>query len=147
MALIRDFDIPNTGLTASNAYHVVSNVKVVKRNFNVSPPPDPSREDLLTEDESNTRSDLEIYWKAGYIGHITILVYASKEARDGNKNPIGCISENLASSGVAPELYPKTVGGELQFMVDNTSTESVLTQAYNFLKTTEYYIECRNQGG
>jgi hypothetical protein len=37
MALLRDYELPGTGLIASNAYHVVTNVKVEKRmaDFNV----------------------------------------------------------------------------------------------------------------
>ena len=31
MALIRDYELPGTGLVVPNAYHVVTNVKVEKR--------------------------------------------------------------------------------------------------------------------
>ena len=48
MALIRDYELPGTGLVIPNTYHVVTNVKVEKRIADFKPPVDNSRPDGLT---------------------------------------------------------------------------------------------------
>ena len=49
MALLRDFEIPGTGVVVDNAYHLVTNVRTEKRLQDITPPPDSSREDGLLE--------------------------------------------------------------------------------------------------
>ena len=66
MALIADYELPDTGIIIPNAYHVVMGVLVEKRLQDIKSPIDNSREDKLTAGwkiEGN-----EVVWKAGYIG-------------------------------------------------------------------------------
>jgi len=134
MALVKDFEIPGTGVTVDNAYHVIVNVKTEKRLQDIPPPPDPSREDGLTAGDRGP----EVYWKAGYIGWISILVYASEEARQSGKQAIGAFGSSPTEVGVSG-LYTDGTAFDIKFMIDPDSSDSILTQAYNHLKSTEYY--------
>ena len=137
MALVRDFEIPNTGVTVNDAYHLIVNVTTEKRLQDVPPPPDSSTKTGLTE---NGQGD-PVYWKAGYVGRITLEVYASKQARDEGKTPIGGIGIN-PTDVMHPELKTVCTPGKdfkVLFFIDPDSADSILTQAYNHLKTTEYY--------
>ena len=73
MALIRDFELPSTGLIAPNAYHVVTKVTTEKRLNDIPPPPDPTIPGGLTVRPAD---DHEVYWRAGYIGRISICIYS-----------------------------------------------------------------------
>ena len=64
MALLRDFEIPGTGVVVDNAYHLITNVRTEKRLQDIALPPDSSTEDGLTAGDHGP----EVYWKAGYIG-------------------------------------------------------------------------------
>jgi len=137
MALVRDFEIPNTGVTVNDAYHLIVNVATEKRLHDFPVPPDSSNETGLT---AGDRGD-PVYWKAGYIGRITLEVYASKEARDTGKAPIGGIGMN-PTDVMHPDLKTVCTPGkdfQVLFFIDPDSSDSILTQAYNHLKTTEYY--------
>jgi len=137
MALIRDFEIPGTGVTVNNAYHLVVNVTTEKRLHDILPPPDSSTKSGLTEGE---RGD-PVYWKSGYVGRIALEVYASKTARDDGKTPIGGIGVN-PTDVMHPDLKTVCTPGKdfkVLFFVDPTSSDSLLTQAYNHLKSTDYY--------
>lgn len=113
MALIRDFELPDSGATVSNAYHVITEVQVHKR---VVPFP------IVNRDKDPLNGGV------GYVGIIFVSVYASKQAREDNKKPIAYINDAL------PEK-PCT----LKFAFDANSSDSSLTQAYNYLKSTSYY--------
>jgi len=134
MALVKDFEIPGTGVTVDNAYHVIVNVKTEKRLQDIPLPPDPSRENGLTDVDRGS----EVYWKAGYIGWISILVYASEEARQSGKQAIGAFGASPTEVGVNG-LYTDGTAFDIKFMIDPDSSDSILTQAYNHLKSTEYY--------
>ena len=134
MALVRDFEIPGTGVTVDDAYHVIVNVKTEKRLQDIPPPPDSSREDGLTAGDRGS----EVYWKAGYIGWVSILVYASQEARIDGKLAIGAFGATSTEAGVNG-LYTDGTAFDIKFMIDPDSSDSILTQAYNHLKSTEYY--------
>lgn len=134
MALIRDFDIPKTGVTVENAYHVVGGVKTTKRLQDIKPPADSSREDGLTAGDLGA----EVNWKAGYIGNITILVYASKQARDEGKEAIGGFSESPTDADTTALLEHDD---GIKFMIDPASDQSILAQAYAHLKTLPYYAD------
>jgi hypothetical protein len=138
MALVRDFEIPGTGVTVDDAYHVIVNVKTEKRLQDIPPPPDSSREDGLTAGDRGP----EVYWKAGYIGWISILVYASQEARTDGKKAIGAFGATPTEVGVNG-LYTDGTAFDIKFMIDPDSPDSILTQAYNHLKSTEYYSEAQ----
>lgn len=134
MALLRDFEIPGTGVVVDNAYHLVTNVRTEKRLQDVTPPPDSSREDGLTDMDMGP----EVYWRAGYVGSIEVTVFASAEARSNGKNHVGkfgdTVHEDIPDGIITPgEPY------EIKFFIDPDSSDSILTQAYNHLKSTEYY--------
>ena len=114
MALTRDYDVPGTGLTVTGAYFVISRIELVKRTADI---PDPTGS--AVRDDSN-----RVDWAAGYIGQLTIDVYASSAARLAGNIPIG-------SDGSRPEQY--------QFMLDIFSSTGIMEQAYTYLKTLPYY--------
>ena len=134
MALLQDFEIPGTGLVAPNAYHIIKSVKTDKRLAEILPPPDESTVSGLTEGD---RGD-EVYWRQGYVASISILVYVSKEARDNGAQAIGAFGDSPAEVEVNG-LFVDSKSFQVQFMVDTESSDSLLTQAYNHLKSTEYY--------
>ena len=138
MALVRDFEIPDTGVTVDDAYHVIVNVTTEKRLQDVQAPPDSNHPSGLT-----SGGDLgdPVYWKAGYVGRIALEVYASKTARDDGKTPIGGIGV-YPTDVMHPDLKTVCTPGKdfkVLFFVDPTSSDSLLTQAYNHLKSTDYY--------
>nr|BAR35339.1 hypothetical protein [uncultured Mediterranean phage uvMED] len=136
MALIRDFELPSTGLTAPNAYHVVKKVTTEKRLNDVPPPPDPSRPDELTE---RPAEDSEVYWRAGYVGKISIEVFVSREARDAGREPIGAITVNPTDVEFNGVLSSDIRNFDLHFFIDASSQESIISQAYTHLKSLVYY--------
>jgi hypothetical protein len=119
MALIRDYEIKETGLTVDNAYHVVKNVQVEKRYSDLPLPVDYTREDGITD--APERED--VYFKEGYVATIEIDIYFNQDCRNSGKKPLGSLG-NLR---------------EYKFMFDPESSETILSQAYSYLKTTEYY--------
>ena len=135
MAIQKNYIIGNTGLEVENAYHVIYNVYTERRLKNLMQPKMPNGSISLPD----------IRWKAGYIGRIAILVYNSKEDRDNRLKPIGAIvkyssdAAGRTSGAVDPNLYQITPPCELEFFIDETSSDSVLTQAYNYLNTIPYF--------
>lgn len=138
MALIQDYEIPGTGLTATNAYFVVTDVKVHKRMSDLKPPPDTGHPSGYTNggvwDEG-----LEVYWKAGYVADVHVTIWANKAARDNDQKPIGYAGVNATE--VEAELHIGTAGldQKCRFFLDMNSTDSHVTQAYNHLKSLEYF--------
>jgi len=135
MALIRDFEIPGTGVTVNNAYHVIVKVNTEKRLNDVLLPPDSSRPDGLTNQDRGP----EVYWKAGYVGKVAIEIFSSKQARDEGKLPIGAIAINPTEVQFNGVLSTDIKQFDLNFFIDATSQLSIVDQAYDHLKTTEYY--------
>lgn len=135
MALIRDFELPSTGLIASNAYHVIKKVTTEKRLNDIPPPPDSSRSDGVTPRQQGH----EVYWRAGYVGRISIEVYTSREARDNGKEPIGAITINPTDVEFNGSLSTDISDFDLNFFIDPTSQESIVDQAYTHLKGLVYY--------
>ena len=82
MALVREYEVPSTGLVAPNAYHVIKKVTTEKRLHDVPAPPDPSRTDGVTP----TQQGHEVYWKKGYVGRISIEIYTNKDEEILEKN-------------------------------------------------------------
>lgn len=134
MALIRDFEIPGTGLNVPNAYHVIVKVNTEKRLNDIPPPPDASRSDGLTQ-----HTGPEVYWKAGYVGRIAIEIFSSKEARDQGKSAIGAIAINPTDVQVNGVLSTDISNFDLNFFIDPSSQLSIIDQAYEHLKELEYY--------
>lgn len=113
MALLRDYEVPNTGLTVTGAYHVISSIKLNKRTTDV---PDPTESGV--RDSSNS-----IHWEAGYVAVVTVDVYATAEARNNGKISVGKVGNS----------------SEYTFMFDTTASDGIIEQAYAYLKTTTYY--------
>tara|TARA_Y100000401_G_scaffold71742_1_gene57807 strand:- start:1813 stop:2235 length:423 start_codon:yes stop_codon:yes gene_type:complete len=135
MALIREFTIPNTGLTIPTAYHLINQIRQEKRLEDIPLPKDSSREDGVTADGG--RDDID--YKKGYVGHISLEVYTSKEARDEGKFPIGAVSVDSAEvrfNGIVTDIDSH----QLMFMIDMESDQSITQQAYAHLKSGSYYL-------
>ena len=126
MGIIKTFEL-NSGLTASTAYHVIVKVDTIKRVV-----------DETDTEQMRPKNAPNHAWKAGYYGKISVATYASKEARDAGKVPI-------AMKAVYPTDVPYGYDGRMEtdslltFEIDVTSTQSVIEQAYNHLKTLDYY--------
>ena len=137
MALIRDYELPGTGLTVSNAYHVVTKVNVEKRMQDIEGPVDTSRPDGRTA--NSQEEGKEVYWKAGYIGEIAITVWKDGDARASGSNPLGFIGVNPSDNSYGVATGTEGMDHHCKFMLDMSSTASYTEQAYNHLLTTQYY--------
>lgn len=120
MALINDYEIPGTGVTVPNAYHVIVHLDVEKRNTDSAKPPSNYNVNAANSDDK---------WVAGYYGRIVVCVWKDKEQRDAGSQPLGMINANNAVNPV--------------FMIDTNSTDPYLTQAYNHLLLTNYYANAK----
>ena len=135
MALIRDYEIPGTGVVIPNCYHIVTKVDVEKRTHDIMPPPDSSMPNGLTAAPKGPDVD----FKAGYIGKIAVTVWKDAAARDNNARPLGFLGVNPTDNS-----YGAAIGNEkgdhiCKFFVDIHSDDNEITQAYKHLKTTDYY--------
>jgi len=135
MALIREYEIPSTGLIAPNAYHVIKKVTTEKRLHDIPPPPDSSRPNGATPRQQGH----EVYWKKGYVGRISIEIYTNRESRDSGKEPIGAITINPTDVEFNGSLSTDITDFDLNFFIDPTSQLSIVDQAYEHLKGLNYY--------
>lgn len=128
MALIKSYELA-TGIVAESAYHVVSDVITHKIPTDM-PDPAGARPDNAPD----------WAWKKGYYGRVCVQVFYNKAARDAGKLPI-------AQIGVYPTDMTADLRSEfksetnLHMTIDINSTKSVIEQAYDFLKTTNYYSD------
>jgi hypothetical protein len=135
MALQKNYVIGDTGIEVADAYHIIYNVYTERRLNNCIQPKLPSAMSPMPD----------IFWKAGHIGRIAILVYVSKEDRDNGNKPIGAIvkypsdAADRVTGAVDQNLYSTTSPFQLEFFIDDASSDSILTQAYNYLKTIPYF--------
>jgi hypothetical protein len=137
MALIKDYELPGTGLVVSNAYHVVTNVSIEKRTADVALPPDPTRPNGLTfADRGN---GTEVYWSAGYVATISLTVWKDRDARDNDARPIGFIGVNAADNKYGVNIGTQGMDHYCRFMLEVPSSLNHIEQAYRHLLTTEYY--------
>lgn len=137
MALLRNYEIPGTGLEVQNAYHVVTNVKIEKRTADIPPPPDSSRPNGLTmRDES---PGTEVYWKAGYVAEISVTIWKDKNARDSGARPLGFIGVNPADNQFGASIGTEGMDHKCRFFLEVPSTLNHIEQAYRHLLTTAYY--------
>ena len=137
MALIRDYELPGTGLVVPNAYHVVTNVKVEKRVADTAAPIDPTRPNGQTmgfRDESRS-----VFWKAGYIAEIAVTVWKDKSAREVDAKPIGFIGKNPSDNKHGVSIGTEGMDHRCVFFLEVPSELNHVEQAYNHLLTTEYY--------
>lgn len=165
MALQRDYIIPHTSLTISDAYHIVSDVEIKKRTQddpgpveqdhkpNIAPPiyAEVPEGRAMTEEEKNAQHPLNavptgsydgpigdpVYWQSGYTSQIKIEVYASKEARDSGKTPIAKLG--VGSTIIDEHLATKGMDSKIMFHTSTIDENSILAQAYTYLKSTDYY--------
>lgn len=137
MALIRDFEILGTGLTVSNAYHVVTKVDIEKRLKDIPGPPDSSQPDGITADSQEEGK--EVYWKAGYIGTVSIAVWKDREARESGSNAIGYVGTSASEKKHGVTVATPGEDVDIKFFLDMQSSASHIEQAYNHLLTTDYY--------
>lgn len=122
MALINDYEIPGTGVVVPTAYHVVTHIDVEKYVTNSATPP---------SNYSVNKPNADNEWIAGYYGRIVVSVWKDAEQKASGGQALGVINANNAVNPV--------------FMIDITSTDSYLTQAYNHLLLTDYYKNAVSQ--
>ena len=135
MALQTNYVIGDTGIEVPEAYHIIYNVYTERRLDNYIQPKLPA----------GMPPRPEISWKAGHVGRIAIFVYATKEDRDNGMRPIGAIVKYPSDAAdritgvIDQNLYTITTPFQLEFFIDDISSDSILTQAYNYLKTIPYF--------
>ena len=138
MALVKDFEIPNTGLIVKDAYHVIKKVDTEKRLNDIMPPVDNNSPTGYTSRDNEDQKQW-VYWKAGYIGKISIEIFQSKVASDQGKTPIGAIAINPTSVQINGITSTDVKDFDLNFFIDPKSQLSIVDQAYDHLMTLEYY--------
>jgi len=137
MALIRDYELPGTGLVIPNTYHVVTNIKVEKRMADFKQPVDNSRPDGLTPMNRSVGS--EVYWAAGYTAEVAVTVWKDKAARDADATPIGFIGTNPSDNKHGVSIGTAGMDHKCKFMLEVPSELDHMAQAYRHLLTTDYY--------
>ena len=137
MALLRDYELPGTGLVVPDAYHVVTNIKVEKRIVDTQAPPDPTRPDGLTMGFQT--AETHVYWKSGYTAEIAVTVWKDKAARDNDANPIGFIGRNPSDNKHGVTIGTAGMDHKCVFMLEVPSELDHMAQAYRHLLTTDYY--------
>lgn len=137
MALIRDYELPGTGVVIPNAYHVVTNVTIEKRTVDIKPPVDPTRPSgYTTRDES---IGTEVYWKAGYIAEAAVTIWKDKAAREADAKPIGFIGRNPSDNKHGVSIGTEGMDHHCRFFLEVPSELNHMEQAYRHLITTDYY--------
>jgi hypothetical protein len=137
MALLRDYELPGTGVTIENAYHVVTDIRVEKRVADLKPPVDNSMPDGYTP--MDTSEGTEVYWKAGYTAQIAVTIWKDKVARDNDAKPIGFIGTNPADNKYGVSIGTAGMDHKCVFFIDQSSSLDHMAQAYQHLLTTDYY--------
>jgi hypothetical protein len=137
MAILKDYELPGTGLIVPNAYHVVTNIKVDKRMADAQAPPDPTRPDGLTM--GFRTEETHVYWKSGYTAEIAVTIWKDKEARDNDSKPIGFIGTNPSDNKYGVSIGTAGMDHKCVFMLEVPSELDHMAQAYRHLLTTDYY--------
>lgn len=137
MALIKDYELPGTGVIVPNAYHVVTNVKIEKRITDVKPPVDTSRPSGFTKRDETPGT--EVYWKKGYVAEIAITVWKDKAAREADARPIGYMGVNPTDNAYGANIGTPGMDHKCKFFLEVPSEYSDLEQAYRYLLTLDYY--------
>jgi hypothetical protein len=138
MALQRDYTIPNTNYTVANAYHIITEVEVNKKNTDDAGP-------SQIEDHINVAAKENsdpVYWKKGYTSKLKVEVYANKQARLDGKKSIGILG--VQSSDIDSQLGTKGMDHKIVFYLDTNTDSSVFEQAYTYLKSTAYYSNAQD---
>jgi hypothetical protein len=128
MALIKRYELAN-GIVAEEAYHVISDVITHKIPTDI-PDPGGARPDNAPDH----------VWKKGYYGRVCVQVFYNKATRDAGKLPIahmGVYPTDIAAD-LRVEFRSET---NLMLTLDITSSKNIIDQAYEFLKSTQYYSD------
>jgi hypothetical protein len=137
MALIKDFEIPGTGVIVPNAYHVVTNVTIEKRMADTPPPVDTSRPDGFTvRDES---PGTEVYWIAGYVATIAVTIWKDQAARNNDAKPVGFVGTIAGDNKYGVSIGTAGMDHYCRFMLEVPSELDHMAQSYRHLLTTDYY--------
>ena len=137
MALLRDYELPGTGLVVPNAYHVVTSVNVEKRMADTLPPPDPTRPDGLTMGFQT--EETKVYWKSGYMAKVAVTIWKDKNARDIDAKPIGFIGKNPSDNKHGVSIGTEGMDHRCVFFLEVPSELNHIEQSYRHLLTTDYY--------
>lgn len=137
MALIQPYEIPNTGLTAPNAYFVVTDVKVQKRMQDIPTPPDAYHPTGLTN--GGVHEGPEVHWKKGYVATVTVTIWSDKQSREEGKKPIGFAGDNPTDMEAELNIGTEGLDHKCVFFLDMDSTDSHVVQAYSHLKSLDYF--------
>lgn len=132
MALIKAYET-RSGIEAPNAYHVIHKVDTFKRMVD-DPDPHGARPENAPDH----------VWKAGYYGRISVVIYASKAAREAGKMPIAARAvypTDVPGGYFAGEITTDTL---LNFGIDINSPKSVVEQAYDHLLNLQCYENALN---
>ena len=137
MALIKDYELPGTGVVIPNSYHVVTNVAIEKRTSNVPAPPDPTRPDGVTFGANQIGN--EVYWKAGYVAEASVTIWKDKAAIEADAKPIGFIGRNPSDNKYGVSIGTEGMDHHCRFFLQVPSELNHIEQAYKHLLTTDYY--------
>jgi len=136
MALIKSYELKN-GLDCPNAYHVIHNVVTTKRAVD-------------TEDPGGVRPDNapDHVWRAGYYGRASVVVYASKEAREAGKAPIAAYAQYPTEVPTADNSMEINIMQDqeqnMNFTIDMASEKTVVEQGYDHLMTLPTWADAIN---
>lgn len=134
MALVKSYELKN-GLECANAYHIIHEVKTWKRVVDDSDP------DGIRPENSPDHA-----WKAGYYGRVSVVVYASKEAREAGKQPIAAYAQyptEVPGGNFQGEINVTQVE-DLNFTIDMSSGKSIVEQGYDHLLTLSIWADAVN---
>lgn len=137
MALLKDYELPGTGVIIENAYHVVTDIRVEKRIADVLPPIDPTTPSGFTQGFGEVGT--EVYWKSGYTATIAVTIWKDKAARDNDARPIGFIGTNPSDNKYGVSIGTAGMDHKCVFFIDQSSSLDHMAQAYQHLLTTDYY--------
>lgn len=137
MALLKDYEIPGTGVVIENAYHVVTDIKVEKRMQDTPAPPDPTRPNGLTFGANSPET--AVYWKSGYTAELGVTIWKNKTSREVGAKPIGFIGKNPADNKYGVSIGTAGMDHRCVFLLEAPSELDHMAQAYRHLLTTDYY--------
>jgi hypothetical protein len=126
MALVKRYEL-RSGIVCDAAYHVIHEIKTTKRMVD-DPDPDGVRP---------TNAPTHI-WKSGLYGRISVVVYASKEARESGKAPLALYAQYPTDAPInfQGEIHVVQDGTDMNFEIDNSeNAPPIQDQAYTHLMT------------
>jgi hypothetical protein len=128
MALVKSYET-KSGIVCENAYHVIHEVKTIKRMVDDSDP------DSVRPENAPTH-----VWKAGVYGRIAVVVYASQEARESGKAPIALYAQYPTDAPInfQGEVHVMQDGTDMNFKIDTSEgAPQIQSQAYAHLMTLD----------